>query len=452
MKFSISGGAVFTDLILRVAKCVVFVVLLVVSAPAQQPMSSFERGRALDMLQTISNDVKKHYYDPKFHGVDFEAKVDEAKKKIQNATSFNMAMSHIAAVLDSLNDSHTFFLPPQHSYRHSYGLSYQMMGDRCFMTQVRPGSDAEQKGVKPGDEVLAINGFDVDRNNLWRIQYVFSALRPQPMLRLALKDPAGNQRQVEVAARIRQEKRVKDLTLENGAGDIWDLYRDQETEDHLKRTRYREFGDQVLVLKIPEFRDLSAAEVDGIIGKARKYPALIIDLRGNPGGIADTLKFLVGGVFDKEIKIADRVGRKESKPEIAKPLHNSYTGKLIVLVDAGSASASELFARVIQLEKRGVVMGDATMGAVMEAREYSERAGIDTVVFYGASITEWDLIMSDGKSLEHRGVTPDELLLPSPQALANGRDPVLAHALESFGLKVSSEEAGKSFPYEWSPE
>jgi len=42
----------------------------------------------------IANDVKKHYYDPKFHGVDFNAKVAEVKQKIEKETSFNMAMSH----------------------------------------------------------------------------------------------------------------------------------------------------------------------------------------------------------------------------------------------------------------------------------------------------------------------------------------------------------------------
>src|SRR5215470_5314717 len=105
-------------------------------------MSSYERGRATDMLQTVANDVKKHYYDPKFHGVDFDGKVAEAKKQIEASKSFNMAMSHIAAALDILNDSHTFFLPPQKAYRHSYGMQYQIVGDRCFVTQVRPGSDA----------------------------------------------------------------------------------------------------------------------------------------------------------------------------------------------------------------------------------------------------------------------------------------------------------------------
>ncbi len=157
-------------------------------------------------------------------------------------------------------------------------------------------------------------------------------------------------------------------------------------------------------------------------------------------------------MFDKEIKIADRVGRKDTKPEVAKSLHNPYLGKLVVLVDARSASAAEIFARIIQLEKRGVVIGDKTAGAVMEAKHYEERSGTDTVIFYGASITEWDLIMTDGKSLEHVGVMPDDVRLPGAQDLAAGRDPVLAYAVETLGVKISAEDAGKAFPYEWPPD
>jgi carboxyl-terminal processing protease len=187
--------------------------------------------------------------------------------------------------------------------------------------------------------------------------------------------------------------------------------------------------------------------------KALKYPALVVDLRGNPGGSVETLKSFVGGVFAKEVKIADRVGRKESKPEVAKPGHHPFPGKIAVLVDARSASAAELFARIMQIEKRGVIVGDHTSGSVMESERFSERMGeAPRVTFYGVSITEWDLVMADGKSLEHTGVTPDEIVLPSATDLASGRDPVLTRAAELLGVKVSPEEAGKLFPYEWPPE
>ena len=413
-------------------------------------ISSLDRGRAQDMLRTVASEVRKHYYDPKFHGVDWDAKVAEAKQKIEKTTSMNMALSHIAAALDTLNDTHTFFLPPEHSYRHEYGFQYQMVGDRCFVSQVRPKSNAEAKGVRPGDEILTINGYDVNRDDLWKVQYVFSILRPQPVLQLGLKDPSGAQRQVEVAAKIRERTKIADMTVANGGANFFDLVREGEDQEHLVRARFREFGDELMVIKIPEF-NFSGVEIEDMMGKARKHQALIVDLRGNPGGSVDTLRFLVGGMFDHEVKIADRIGRKDSRPEMAKPLHNKFTGKIVILVDAESASAAELFARIMQLEKRGIVMGDHSSGSVMEAKEHSEQTGTDTAVYYGASVTEWNLIMTDGRSLEHVGVTPDEVVLPSAEDLANGRDPVLAHAATTLGVQISAEEAGKAFPYEWPP-
>ena len=423
--------------------------LLLVPISWSQQMSNFDRDRAQAILQTISSDVKKHYYDPKFHGQDWDATVSQTKDKIAKETSFNMSMSHIAAALDTLHDSHTFLLPPQHAYRHDYGWQYQIVGDRCFVTRVRPGSDAETKGVKAGDEILTINGYNVNRDDLWKIQYVFSVLRPQPALHMELRDPAGQERKVEVAAKVIEQKRLTDLTS-SGATDIWDMVRKEETQEHLMRARYFEEGDRLMVLKVPEFA-FSLSEVDTMIDKARKHQSLIIDLRGNPGGSVDTLKYLVGGMFDHEVKVADRVGRKESKPEVAKSIRNTFNGKLIVLVDSRSASAAEMFARIMQLEGRGTVLGDHSSGSVMEARHYNEKLGTETMIFFGASVTEWDLIMKDGKSLERNGVTPDQLILPTAQDLASGRDPVLAQAAGILGVTMTPETAGKAFPFEWPP-
>jgi C-terminal processing protease CtpA/Prc len=60
-----------------------------------------------------------------------------------------------------------------------------------------------------------------------------------------------------------------------------------------------------------------------------------------------------------------------------------------------------------------------------------------------------DLHMPDGQTLEKRGVTPDEQLLPTPANLSHDEDPVLAHAAELLGVKITPAEAARLFPYEW---
>jgi C-terminal processing protease CtpA/Prc len=253
-----------------------------------------------------------------------------------------------------------------------------------------------------------------------------------------------------VQAKTRQLKKVMDLTGSDGGNDIWQLIRDEENSDHIVRQRYVEMGD-VMAWKMPEF-DLDDAGVDRMFGIARKHKTLIIDLRSDPGGYTNTLERMVGSLFDHDVKISDRKGRKELKPQLAKTRGGSvFSGKLIVLVDSGSASAAELFARVIQLEHRGTVLGDRSSGSVMEALHYSCSQGADTKFFYGFSVTDADLIMADGNSLEHTGVVPDEVILPTGQDLSAGRDPVLAHAAELAGLHLEPAEAGKMFPFEWLP-
>ncbi len=417
------------------------------ATPARtQKISSYERDRAQTMLKVIAADVKKHYYDPKFHGVDWDSKTREMKQKIEQAETSNRALSEIAALLDSLNDSHTFFLPPQHATRHDYGWKAQLIGGHCYIVHVRPGSDAESKGIKPGDEILALNGYLPTKDNFWRMEYVFETLRPQGALHLDLRDPSGKERNVDPVTKFTESRQVKDLTA--GGGDIWDLIRENEEHAHTSRAQWVEMGDELMILKFPGFF-FNESEVDSMINKAQKHKALIIDLRENGGGSVDTLKYLLGRMFDNEIKIGDRVGREEHKPMVAKPRGHRFEGKLIVLIDSRSASASELFARIVQLEKRGVVVGDISSGKVMEAKRYGYQVGMETVSFYGASITDADVIMADGKSLENTGVTPDQVVLPTAADLASGRDPVLAHAAEMAGVKLSPEAAGKFFPYEW---
>ena len=420
------------------------------SLPANgQGVSSFDRNRGHVMLKVLKSEIKKNYYDPTFRGIDLEERFKTADEKVDSAKSVGQIFGIVAQVLLDFDDSHLIFIPPQRANATDYGWQMQMIGDRCFVSAVKPGSDAEVKGLKPGDEVVALDSFTPVRENLWKLKYLYYTLRPQPGMRLVLRSPDGKERQVDVMAKVKVGKRVMDLTGSTGAGnDIWDLIREGENEDRLSRHRYYELGEDLMIWKMPQF-DLDAGGLNDMMNKAKKRKALILDLRGNPGGAEETLRSLLGYFVDKSVKIGDAKRRKEVKPILVKGRDDRFKGKLVVLIDSQSASSSELFARIIQMEKAGTVIGDRSAGAVMRAQGYSYQTGADVVVFYGASITDADLVMTDGQSLEHRGVTPDELLLPTAADLAAKRDPVLARAAALVGVKLDPERAGSMFPIEW---
>lgn len=411
-----------------------------------QTVSSFERERGRVMLNIVKSDIKKNYYDPNFRGMDLDARFKAAEEKMKQATSIGQILGIIAQVLVELEDSHTFFLPPQRVTRTDYGWQMQMVGDRCFVTAIKPKSDAEAKGLKIGDEVLTVDGFGPTRDNLWKMKYVYYTLKPRGGMSLVIKKPGGQESQVDVLAKVQSGKQLTDLT---SGEDIWQLLREAENESRLNRHRYYEIGDDVLIWKMPQF-DLSEAEVDDLMSKVRKRKNLILDLRGNGGGSVLTLQRLVSHFFDRDLTIAELKGRKEMKPMIAKTRGDKvFKGKVVVLIDSESGSASELFARVIQLEKRGIVIGDRSAGAVMQSKRYSHELGVDTVAFFATSVTNADVIMSDGKSLERIGVTPDEVLLPTAAEMAAGRDTALSRAAALVGLELPPEKAGLLFPVEW---
>jgi carboxyl-terminal processing protease len=430
----------------KFSSAVTIVALLAVPAWSQH-VDRLERERAQSMLREVASDVRQHYYDPKLHGVDWDGKVSAAEEAIANTKYSDDLYIQIAAVFETLGDSHTVFIPPSAPIPPEYGWRFQMVGTRCFVTHVRPRSDAEAKDVRPGEEVLTIDGFTPARESLSRMEYALNVLLPRTSLRVAFRDESGKIRQVDVATDVRDNKTIMDFDDMAGE-DALRLRLEHEDERRLVRPEYKELGKKLMILKLPMFT--APFDARAMIENARNHDCLIIDLRGNPGGVESALQDLLSGFFADDVKIADRISRDATKPVVAKgSKHSAFTGKLIVLVDSDSASAAEAFARVVQIEKRGIVLGDRTAGNVMEAQYYPHASGTKPVYTYGSSITTADLIMADGKSLEHVGVTPDEIDIPTATDLANNRDPVMTRAAQLAGVTLSPEEAGKLFPYEW---
>jgi C-terminal processing protease CtpA/Prc len=427
---------------LRLAGLSISLVLIFLSqaAPAQK-MDSIERDRLKLMLNNIKSTIKKEYYDPNYHGIDLDARFKAATERLNQVTTTGQGMGVIAQALLDFNDSHLFFLPPATNLDVEYGWRYQIYGDRCFVTRVNPKSDAAAKGLKVGDQVLAIEQFRPTRGDLWKMNYYYNVISKRPGLNVRVLSPGASEpRDLAIESKIIKLPKVINIQM---LGDLFDK-RGRNEFDY----NYFKYVGGATIWKMPSFSILPTS-IDTMMAKI-KGSNLILDLRGNGGGYVDTLERLAGFMFDKDLTIAELKGRKEMKPQQSKTRGKEvFSGKLIVLVDAESGSAAEIFARLVQIEKRGTVLGDVSSGSVMQSRSFVLTAGANDEVTYGVSVTNADVIMSDGKSIEHVGVTPDEIVNPTGADLAKESDPVLARALALAGAEISPEEAGKYFQYVW---
>ena len=447
----------------RVIFSILFPIVVLASIPfrATEKYGERERKIILDMLQTVRNDLHDKYYDPNFHGVDMDARFREAEAKIRDSKSYLEGIVTVEWALDALDDSHTFLIPPPQPFEADYGFRFQFYGNNCYVTEVKKGSDTQKQGLLAGDRLLAIDGQKLIRTQYFQLKRSLETIAPRSKLRLAVMSAGStNMREMTVDTKISPLPGMDSRSTQGTAFNIdWSIHKFESMEDEIKPAS-GDAGD-VMVWRQPTF--LPYTEIHAHVGtdfpplgdkaellldRARKYRAIVLDLRGNTGGPIAGEQWLLGGMFDHDVPLYEVTGRAPSTAEIAKTLgKRAFTGKLIVLVDGNTSSQAETFARVVQLEKRGYVIGDQTAGRVKEAeRIHHQEFTAGSTPHYYVSVSTGYVTMSDGKSLEGVGVTPDLLLLPTQADLAAGRDPVLAAAISLAGHPMDPADAGRLLP------
>ena len=247
-----------------------------------------------------------------------------------------------------------------------------MVGDACVITSVTPGSDAEAKGLKRGDQLLQVDQFVPYRHDLWKMRYLLYTLSPRSRLRLVVRSPGdASSRTLEVATKITPQASVVRVDLGHLDNMLWA----EGKEAARASNQIARVGD-VAVWRLSSF-GFDPGDVDGAVDNAVKgASSLVIDMRGNPGGYMKTLEQITSRLFDRPVTLATVKTRKSSKPTLVKPRKKPFTGKVVALVDADSGSAAEVLARLLQLEQRGVVVGDRSAGKVMQGTLVT--GGIDT--------------------------------------------------------------------------
>lgn len=201
-------------------------------ARAQQKVDPTKIERARGMLRDARDLVKKYYYDPKYHGIDVDARYQQYDERIAAVPSFNEGLRLVAGFLEGLKDSHTYVIPPDRPYRFDYGFRMQLFGDDAFITRIRPGTDAESK-VHPGNQVLGYVSNPVNRADFNDVQYLFYRLMPRTETQLDVRDPDGNVRRVSIDTKVRQEKVERNISP--ASADYYKILRQNQDQDHVLR-------------------------------------------------------------------------------------------------------------------------------------------------------------------------------------------------------------------------
>lgn len=384
------------------------------------------------IAQGVAGVVQKNFYDPSLKGVDWKKALDDAQAKIAASNNVGEMYAAIDEMVRKMDDSHTNFLPPWQTQEPRFGFQLKPFGETVRVYSIRENGPAAKAGLKLGDTVIGIDGIPADRKHYLHTLLYYRFIQPAGVMVLDLVRD-GKQERITLQAEIHTRFGVE---LVYDVSRIFDFVREEEILSKEHPFTYGTF-DAIGYVKIANFEVDTAEKV---LWKVKDSRALIVDLRGNLGGAIIGLERFAGYFHKDETELFKAVYRDKTEKAMAKPRQPSFWDiPVVVLVDSESASASEMFARHMQLTGRGMVVGDKTMGAVSVARNFEQKIGADPAVFYGVQTTVAHSIFPDGQDIEKVGVIPDMNCVPSAYALAQKKDPCL-----DLAVTMLKEKLGKA--------
>src|SRR5208337_4016151 len=409
---------------IRTAILVIFMAAMTTQIPLLAPLvhagndGDSVRSRMMEILNEVSDLVKQNYYDPTLKNIDWNAGIEVARERIRRADHEGEMAAAISGLLVRLNDSHTYFFRPGPQV--VFGFSAKAFGDDVRIYEIMSGGPAEAAGLQRGDKIVAVEDFAANRKVFDDEARYFEETNPRLTLKLKIVRGGAAPRDVTINGKQRATSSKDFVKLSR------EYYKEQEQQNTEGTVRLESGG--VAYLRFPSFM-VTPGKEDSLLKKAKEARSLILDLRDDHGGREDTMKEMAGHFLSDPTQLAVAISQTKQEEIIAKPKNPNLTAPLFILVDSHSASASEIFARALQLKKRATIVGDGTAGKVNSGHFFYGHGGAVSMIFFGVAITTSKLVMPDGEVLEDRGVLPDVRCVPTEEDLRLARDPCLESAL-----------------------
>lgn len=401
--------------------------------------SADAREMRVKTFEKVWATVNEKHYDPTFGGVDWKKVREIYEPKATTAVTDREFHDVLRSMLGELKLSHFGILPPTaeivaaQTGRGVIGVNIKILDGEPVIDRVDIGSPAETAGLKPGFSISKIGGkpwseITKPLEISLAARKVTDGMRKiylERTLEALINGKPDTSLDLEVL-NAKNEPQKFDIVRAAFTGEMSQalgnfppqevLFESKMLPDNIGYIRFNMW----IIPQMPKLRKAIREFAD-----AR---AIIVDLRGNPGGVGGMAPGIAGLVMDKKTSLGVMKMRNGSMQFVVYPQESPFQGKVIILTDHGSGSTSEVFASGMQEVGRATVIGTTTAGAVLPS--VFEKLPTGAIFQYAIS----DFRSPKNILLEGRGVIPDIEAKQTRKGRLAGHDEQLDAAIK-FILK-----------------
>jgi carboxyl-terminal processing protease len=399
--------------------------------------------------------VRRAHYDTAMRGVDWERVREELRPKAERAATLGELRGVLSEMLGRLGESHYAIIPQEtdvvldagpagddpKTQAGDVGMTVRLIGTDIVVAQVVPAGPADQAGVKPGWIVDSVGSFTARRSAASLARLRTEAERRQALVRLPRRVHASFSGApgsiVRAAFRDGAGGRVVlALTRRATPGELVRFPNLPPFMALLERERLPLAGGGCVgVIRFNIWMAALLDDFDRAVDALRDCRGIVVDLRGNPGGLGAMVMGVGGHFLDSTVSLGTMRTRSGELRFVVNPRRATssgepvrpYAGSLAILVDPLTGSTSEVFAAGMQAIGRARIFGETSAGQALPAMATRLQTG-DVLLHVTA-----DLVAPDGRRVEGRGVVPDEPVPLRRESLLAGRDAALEVAVRWVG-------------------
>lgn len=431
-----------------------------------------EALRRRESFDLVWRTVSENHFDPKFGGVDWDSVRAEFEPRVAAARTDRELHWLLQQMLNRLGRSHFNIIPPEaipatgpegdsaggegedeapgdeeprrkgslraaERLTYGIGIDLRVVGGAALVTRVEPGSTAARAGLRTGHVLRSIDGQPL--SEILRTLRLVAVYEPSARNQLPaeiivgyVNGPPGTSVTLTfLDGRNRVRRAV--VPRERLKGELVPLFQAlpaQLIEFESARLRGRIGYVRFNLFAAPVLEKFCAA-----LRSMKDAPGLVIDLRGNRGGLLG-LVYGMGGLLEPRPVSFGVMRTRAGWHDLAVvPQKNGYRGPLAVLIDAETQSAAEMFAAGLQASGRAVVVGQRSAGATLPSAAKELPTG--AILQYAFA----DFVGGDGRLIEGVGVEPTRAVRLTRRRLLAGRDPQLEAALDAIDTRGAAANA-----------